>query len=100
MPSATTPLNFQQIRREAKLTSQQVANQANLPLRIEYLYEIGASVEQVQKEKLVAALAVLTKHPYTLQHFESHTVVSVLKSPPPVARVYRPLQRHGGRGAS
>ena len=63
-------LNFQQVRRQAGLTSRAVAETAGVPLRDEYIFEPGAKVDQETKQKLIQALSRLTGHTYTLHDFE------------------------------
>ena len=63
-------LNFQQIRREAGLTSRAVAQAAGVSLRDEYVFELGARVDQETKQKVIQALSTLTGHTYTLADFE------------------------------
>ncbi len=63
-------LNFQHVRREAGLTSRAVAQAAGVPLRDEYVFELGAKVDQETKQKLIQALSTLTGHAYTLADFE------------------------------
>ncbi len=53
------------IRREHGLTSQQVAEAAGLPLRIEYLCEIGVEIEEEDVQKIVLAMQRLTGCNYT-----------------------------------
>jgi hypothetical protein len=65
-----THLNFQQVRREAWLTSRAIAETADVPLRDEYLFELGAKVDQETRYKIIHALSRLTGHAYTLRDFE------------------------------
>lgn len=66
----TQHLNFHEIRRESGLTSRQVADAANVPLRDEYMFEIGGVISHDAKEKVIQALSILTNHQYVLSDFE------------------------------
>ena len=63
-------LNFQKIRIEQGLTSRAVAEAANIPLRDEYLFELGAAVSQEVKYKIICAFSTLTGYDYVLSDFE------------------------------
>lgn len=56
---------LQQVRRKTSLTSRQVAEMAGVPLRIEYMMEIGSHVSLEDALKVIAALSQLTGHTYT-----------------------------------
>lgn len=55
-----------QIRQSHNLTSQQVADQAGLLLRVEYVAEIGGLVEQEEAEAIARALSEITGKYYTV----------------------------------
>ena len=80
--------SFQQIRQAKKLTSRQVADAAGVPLREEYLYEIGGIIGPESKEKLIQALSSLTSYHYVLGDFEPLPVsdetvlLSIITYPP------------------
>lgn len=61
---------FQQLRREAGLTSQMVADAAKVSLTDEYLFEIGGRVNETIKHKIIQAYSTLIGHFYTLSDFE------------------------------
>jgi len=63
-------LNFQQVRRQAGLTSRAVAETAGVPLRDEYIFELGAKVDQETRHKIIHALSRLTGQSYTIHDFE------------------------------
>ena len=54
------------VRRLHDLTSQSVADAAGVPLRTEYLMEIGGVVSREDAEKVMTALSTLTQYRYTL----------------------------------
>ena len=56
----TSAWNFQRLRREKGLTSQAVADAAGVPLREEYLFEIGGVVSDEIKQKVLTAFHKLT----------------------------------------
>src|SRR5713226_4530382 len=49
-----------QVRRENNLTSRQLADAAGIPLRVEYLAEIGGLVEEMEAGLLLEAISKLT----------------------------------------
>ncbi len=61
------------IRQQHHLTSQQVAEAAGLPLRVEYLCEIGAYVEEEDVHKILTALARLTGCLYSQEDLQIQT---------------------------
>jgi len=63
-------LNFQKIRIEKGLTSRAVADAANIPLREEFLFELGATVSKEVKHKIIHAFSILTGQDYALSDFE------------------------------
>jgi hypothetical protein len=72
-----------QTRRQHKLTTRQVAELANVPLRIVYLMEIGGVVERDDGEKVIRALSSFTKHSYTIDDFSGINIQIVKTSPTP-----------------
>lgn len=62
-------LSFQEIRRQYGISIHQVADVAGIVPREEYLFEIGARVDQGQAETIVRALNTLTGAQYTLADF-------------------------------
>lgn len=58
--------DLMRIRQAHNLTSRQVADQAGLPLRVEYVAEIGGLVGKEDGEKIAEALSDLTRKHYTL----------------------------------
>lgn len=63
-------LHFQDIRRQHHITREHVAEAAGVLDKEVYFFEIGILQDQVKKEKIVAAFAQLTNHPYRLSDFE------------------------------
>jgi hypothetical protein len=59
--------NLMRTRQAHNLTSRQVADQAGLPLHIEYTAEIGGPVEEEDASKIADALSVLAGKCYTLE---------------------------------
>ena len=86
--------DFQQVRRASGLTSREVATLAEVPLREEYLFEIGGPTSPETRRKIIQAFSRLTGHAYTIADFESDV-------PPPqqAHRSERPSsqQTQGGR---
>ena len=64
--------SLQELRRKTNLTSRQIAEIANVPLRIEYLMEIGGSVEQKDAERILGAFSQLTGEAYSLSNVQVH----------------------------
>ena len=62
-------LSFQAIRRQHGITIHQIADVAGVAPREEYLFEIGARVDQGRAENIVRALNTLTGAHYTLTDF-------------------------------
>jgi hypothetical protein len=58
------------LRRKLNLDAQRVADVAGLPLRIEYLMEIGAPVEREHAVQIMAALSRLAKQTFTVDDVE------------------------------
>jgi hypothetical protein len=54
------------IRRKHNLTSQQLANEAGLPLRTEYQAEIGVAISEQEANWLISALSRLTGQAHTI----------------------------------
>ena len=63
------PLSFQAIRRQHGISIHQIADLAGVAPREEYLFEIGARVDQGRAETLVRALNMLTRAHYILADF-------------------------------
>jgi transcriptional regulator with XRE-family HTH domain len=63
------PLSFQEIRRHHGISIHQIADLAGIEPREEYLFEIGARVDQQRAETIVRALNTLTGAHYTLADF-------------------------------
>ncbi len=61
---------LQEVRRKTAQTSRQLAEAAGVPLRIEYLMEIGGSVEQKDAERILEALSRLTGETYSLNNVQ------------------------------
>ena len=59
-----------QVRRENNLTSRQLADAAGIPLRVEYLAEIGGLVEEMEAGLLLEAVSNLTGKQYTLKNVQ------------------------------
>ncbi len=71
MAATTDKPTLQQIRwTQQGLTSQALAQAAGVPLRIEYLMEIGAWVSRQEAEKVLVALSQIAGHKYTLENVE------------------------------
>ena len=51
---------IKQIRQQYNLTAQQVAEMAGVPLRVEYLMEIGCPISTDDATKVMRALSILT----------------------------------------
>jgi hypothetical protein len=64
--------SLMQVRQAHNLTSRQVSEAAGVPLRVEYLAEIGGRVEEAEAILLLAALSKLTGKQYTLQNVQIH----------------------------
>lgn len=62
-------LSFQEIRRHHGISIHQVADVAGVVPREEYLFEIGARVDQGRAENIVRALNTLAGAHYTLADF-------------------------------
>ena len=58
------------VRQANNLTSRQLADAAGVPLRVEYLAEIGGRVEETEVSLLLEALSKLTGNQYTLQNVQ------------------------------
>jgi hypothetical protein len=58
--------NLMRIRQAHNLTSRQIADKAGLPLRVEYVAEIGGLVAKEDASKIAEALSVLAGKRYTL----------------------------------
>jgi len=58
---------FQQLRRRCGVTARQVAEAAGLPLREEYLIELGRPVSSEVAHNLLQAFSRLVGKPYTLE---------------------------------
>ena len=56
---------LQEVRREHGLTSRALADEAGVPLRIEYLMEIGGTVSHADAQRVLQALFRLTHTRYT-----------------------------------
>jgi len=65
MPPTERP-RFLVLRQNSGLTSQQVAQEAGLPLSEEYRAEIGSAVEPDVAERVLAAFSRLTGKTWTL----------------------------------
>jgi len=61
------PQTLMQARRDNNLTSRQLADVAGVPLRVEYVAEIGGLVEEMEAEQLLEALSHLAGKHYTLK---------------------------------
>jgi hypothetical protein len=59
-----------EMRREANLTSQQLAEAAGVPLSQEYAVEIGGFVDRATAEKVINAFSSLTHSHHTLDEFQ------------------------------
>jgi len=67
MPESPT---LMQVRRENDLTSRQLADAAGIPLREEYLAEIGGLVDEEDALKILEALCHLTSKHYTRKNVQ------------------------------
>jgi len=63
---------LQALRRKTPLTAREVAEAAEVPLRIEYVMEIGGMVSQQEAEKVLAAFSRLTGEVYSLTNVQVH----------------------------
>ena len=61
---------LQETRRAHGLTSRAVAEEAGVPLRVEYLLEIGGAVSRAEAQRVLQALSRLTQTPYTEKDFQ------------------------------
>jgi|SRR5450755_1564829 hypothetical protein len=61
--------SFQNIRRSRGITIHQVADLAGIEPREEFLFEIGARIEQEQAENIVSAFNMLSGEHYKLTDF-------------------------------
>jgi hypothetical protein len=59
---------IKQIRQRYDLTAQRVAEIANVPLRVEYLMEIGCPVSMEEAQRIIQALSALTGNRFTLRN--------------------------------
>lgn len=59
-----------ELRREANLTSQQLADAAGVSLSQSYTVEIGGFVDQTTAEKVIRAFSLLTNSSHTLDEFQ------------------------------
>jgi len=59
-----------QLCRQLNLEAQKVADKAGLPLRIEYLMEIGAPVSRVHAVQIMTALSRLSSQLFTIEDVE------------------------------
>jgi hypothetical protein len=59
---------IKQIRQRYDLTAQRVAEIANVPLRVEYLTEIGCPVSMEEAQRIIQALSSLTGNRFTLRN--------------------------------
>ena len=66
-PSKPQLLKFQQVRRQFRLTLEQIASKAGVPVRTVYALEIGAAVSWGEAIDCIHALSVLVGRYY---HFE------------------------------
>lgn len=72
------PVNVRTIRREHNLTLEEVAAEAGFPsITSLYLFEIGAIVDTLTKEKIIGALSRLTGQSYTLSDVEFGSAVEI-----------------------
>lgn len=58
------------LRREANITSQELASAAGVPLYIEYLMEIGGRVDSQTAKQVLEAFSNLVGKTYTLENVE------------------------------
>ena len=58
------------VRKASDLTSRQLADAAGVPLRVEYLAEIGGVIEEIDARRLLEALSNLTGKRYTVKDVE------------------------------
>ena len=72
---------LQTLRRKTPLTSRQVAEAAGVPLRIEYLLEIGGIVTQGEAEQVLAAFSRLTGTEYSLHNVQVHLAQHAARLP-------------------
>jgi hypothetical protein len=78
---------LQAARREAHLTSREVAEAAGVPLKIEYQMEIGGIVSQEDAEKILAAFSRLSGEACSLDTVQvalSHHAACLADQPPRV----------------
>jgi hypothetical protein len=93
MKTPTKP-TVMEIRQAHQLTSQQVADEAGVPLRVAYLLEIGGLVHKREAGKVIAALATLTGEPYTVESFDLTDVQAYWRSMPAYTPVGDQRVRH------
>ncbi len=96
--------SFQKLRRSRGITIHQVANVAGIEPREEFLFEIGARVEQERAEGIVHALNKLTGEHYKLADFrepiaeQPTTPIPIISLPTiPIRRIARQM-RSGSKG--
>jgi len=75
-----------QVRQAAKLTTQEVADLAGVPLRVAYLMEIGGMTDREDVQKILHALSSLTQRTYVVDDF-SNVQIRLVK-PPASNRLY------------
>ena len=59
--------NLMRIRQAHNLTSRQIADKAGLPLRIEYVAEIGGLIQEEDASKIANALSTLAGKHYPVE---------------------------------
>ena len=90
---------LQALRRKTPLTAREVAEAAGVPLRVEYLMEIGALVSQQDAEKVLVAFSHLTGEPYSLKNVQVHLAQNAARLPEqhpqvrPTVRCRTPLRK-------
>jgi hypothetical protein len=81
-PFDPSPLpTLQALRRKTPLTAREVAEAAGVPLRIEYVMEIGGVVSQQEAEKVLAAFSRLTGETYSLTNVQVHLAHQAARLP-------------------
>jgi len=76
-----TRSTLQQIRRETSLTSRQLAETAGVPLRTEYMMEIGGHVAFEDAIKVLDALSQLTGRVHTLEELHINLASEITPLP-------------------
>ena len=85
---------LQTLRRKTPLTSREVAEAAGVPLRIEYVMEIGGVVTKEDAENVLAAFSRLTGRPYSLENVQVNLTQHAARLPDQPPRITHAACHH------